>query len=298
MEQVRKAVWFSGFSRVPAAPPAGPTADMLATLLEAEVEPALAREIATCVEARLAGDPLLKTEPDAPGDNQNGGQSERRKAVLIAELERRFNVDPLLGYPDSGPRIAAVVGPPGAGKTTTLAKLAVACGLRRNRSVQLLSLDTYRIASSEPLRTYAGILGAGLQALASPKAVDQAIKAAANKDLILIDTPGFGPRDMDAAAEIAARFSSLPEIQVHLVLPATLKSADLIRAVDRFDLFRPSRLLFTRVDETSTFGPAFSEAARTAKPVSYLAAGQQVPEDLQEATKQRIVELMLERFCE
>jgi flagellar biosynthesis protein FlhF len=99
---------------------------------------------------------------------------------------------------------------------------------------------------------------------------------------------------MDAAAEIAAWLSAHPGIETHLVLPATMKPADLTCAVDRFEVFRPSKLLFTRVDETSTFGPAFSEASRTGKPISFLATGQRVPEDLMEATKKRVVELILE----
>jgi flagellar biosynthesis protein FlhF len=84
-----------------------------------------------------------------------------------------------------------------------------------------------------------------------------------------------------------------PEIETHLVLAATSKPADLTGAVDRFEIFHPSKLLFTRVGETSSFGPAFSEAARTAKPVSFLATGQQVPEDLRQAAKAQVVELLL-----
>ncbi|MFB3776040.1 MAG: hypothetical protein ACE141_00480 [Bryobacteraceae bacterium] len=302
MERVRKAVWLSGFHRAPAPPAGCAAADILALLLESDLDAALAQEIAACVEARMTGDPLLKAEngPAAAGNRPAclGEEPGKLRENLTAELERRFSVDASLGCDGDGARIAAVIGPPGAGKTTTLAKLAVTCGLRRRRSVQLYSLDTYRIASSEPLRTYAGILGTGYQALASTQALEQALRGSLRRDLILIDTPGFGPRDMDAAGEIAALFASQPEVDVHLVLPATMKSADLTCAVDRFEMFRPSKLLFTRVDETSTFGPAFSEAARTARPISFLATGQQVPEDLREATKTRVVNLILEHCLE
>ncbi|HSW50524.1 MAG TPA: hypothetical protein VLH09_10130 [Bryobacteraceae bacterium] len=300
MERVRKAVWLSGFHRAPVRLAGSATADLLALLLEADLDPALAQEISACVEARMSGDPLLKTE-NGPAGGEPAGLGEepgKLREYMTAELERRFSVDANLGCASEGARIAAVIGPPGAGKTTTLAKLAVACGLRRRRSVQMLSLDTYRIASSEPLRTYAGILGTGFQAFASTQALQQALGGSPRRDLVLIDTPGFGPRDMDAAAEVAALFASRPEIDVHLVLPATMKSADLTCAVDRFEMFRPSKLLFTRVDETATFGPAFSEAARNTRPISFLATGQQVPEDLREATKAGVVNLMLEHSCE
>jgi flagellar biosynthesis protein FlhF len=268
-------------------------------LLEADLDPPLAQEIAACVEARMAGDPLLDpaTMPadGGPGPAALVEDPARARAHMTSELERRFSVDPSLGQPGMQQRIAALVGPAGAGKTATLAKLAVLCGLTRRQRVQTLSLDTYRIASSEPLRTYAGILGIGFQTLSSHLALEQALARPSPQDLILIDTPGFGPRDLDAAAEVAALFASHPEIEIHLVLPATMKSADLTCAVDRFELFRPSKLLFTRVDETSTFGPAFSEASRTCKPISFLANGQRVPEDIVEATERRVIELILER---
>jgi flagellar biosynthesis protein FlhF len=72
-----------------------------------------------------------------------------------------------------------------------------------------------------------------------------------------------------------------------------MKSADITRAVDRFEVFRPAKLLFTRVDETQALGPVLNEAARTGKPVSFLASGQRIPEDLEPATKQRILERVL-----
>ena len=115
------------------------------------------------------------------------------------------------------------------------------------------------------------------------------------KDLILIDTPGFGPKDMDAAEDLARFLAGRPEIDTHLVLTASARSADLKRVVDRFEVFRPRKLLFTKLDETGTFGPILNEAVRTGKPVSFLAAGQQIPDDLEPATADRILELALKR---
>jgi flagellar biosynthesis protein FlhF len=298
MERMRKAVWLSGLNRAKATRLDGARGEVLPALLEADLEAALAHEVAACVEARMAGDPLLDAEAGAAdGELAPAGRlkgAPRLREHLRAELERRFSVDPSVGQPGACPRVAALVGPAGAGKTLTLAKLAVLCGLERRRPVQLLSLDSYRIASAEPLRTYAGILGVGFQTLSTGLALEQALAGQKRKDLVLIDTPGFGPRDMDAAAEVAALLSAHPQIEIHLVLPATMKPADLTCAVDRFEIFRPPKLLFTRVDETSTFGPAFSEAARTGTPISFLATGQQVPDDLEKAAKQRIIDLILE----
>jgi flagellar biosynthesis GTPase FlhF len=107
--------------------------------------------------------------------------------------------------------------------------------------------------------------------------------------------PGFSPGDMDAAADPAACFARRPEIDTHLILQATAKSADLTSVEVSAEVFRPSKLLFTRADEVSPFGPAFSETVRRAKPISLPATGQRAPEDFEGAAKPRAVELVLRR---
>jgi flagellar biosynthesis protein FlhF len=295
MERMRKAIWQSSLSRASGLAHSSSRSGVLPSLLEAGLDPQLAQEIAACVAACLAGDPLLDAAQNPRAAPIAADEEEEPWGeVLRAELERRFSVEPVLGRPGARPKIVALVGPPGAGKSATLAKLAVNFALRRGQAAQILSMDTYRIAATEPVRTYAALLGVGFQALETATALRQALAESVYKDLVLIDTPGYGPRDVEAASELAGILGAHAEIDVHLVLAATTKSADLTSAVDRFEIFRPGKLLFTRVDETSVFGPAFSEAVRTAKPISFLTTGQSVPEDIEEAAKDRIVELITE----
>ncbi|MCW5976766.1 MAG: hypothetical protein KIT09_01750 [Bryobacteraceae bacterium] len=213
--------------------------------------------------------------------------------ALRREMGAMFSVDSSLGVADAGPRYVALAGPPGAGKTTTLVKLAVAYGLKCRKPAQLISMDTWRIGGADQLRSYAAILGVGFLALETAGALAQALEEHRHKDLVLIDTPGLSENDMDAAEDLAAFLRSRSDIDTHLTLTASMNSADLRRAVDRYERFNPSKLLFTKVDETSLPGTIFSEAVRTSKPVSFLTSGQRIPEDLQEAAKDGVLDLIL-----
>ncbi|HVN06391.1 MAG TPA: hypothetical protein VMT86_18345 [Bryobacteraceae bacterium] len=245
---------------------------------------------------------LMAEDMDGELVDQILGAVERRSPEgtlqnsVAAELERRIQVNAALAQtPTGGPQIAALVGPPGAGKTTTLAKLAVTCGLAARRPVRCFSIDDYRVAGAEQLRSYATILGTPFQALESVGALAQALAEQHGNALILIDTPGFGPHDIDRAADLAGFLSSRPGIGTHLVLTASMKSADLTHVAERYEIFRPSSLLFTRVDETSSFGTAFSLSVRRAKPLSFLGTGQVIPDDIDTATKARILSLIWPR---
>jgi len=202
-------------------------------------------------------------------------------------------VNPGLGATDASPRIAALVGPGGSGKTTTLVKLAVNYGIAARRPVLLLSMDTYRVAAAEQLRSYAAILGVGFQLLETVASLAQALEENRGKELILIDTPGLGFGDLEDFEPLARFLASRKDIDKQLVLPASLKPADLTRVVDAFEPFSPGRLLFSKLDETSSFGPILNETARTGKPLSFLTTGQRIPEDLEEATPARLAEMVL-----
>jgi flagellar biosynthesis protein FlhF len=182
------------------------------------------------------------------------------------------------------------VGPPGAGKTTTIAKLAVRLGLQRRIPVHLLSLDTMRVGGSEQLATYARILGVGFDSIYTTAALGQALEEHGAKKLILIDSPGYAPAEMEEAAQIARFLQHYPEIEVQLVLPAYLSASALTKFSQRFSLFQPEKLLFTHLDEVETTGPIVEHAVRSELPVSFLADGQSITSDLHDATKSKLTE--------
>jgi flagellar biosynthesis protein FlhF len=261
--------------------------DAYARLTAADVTPELAREILDATEARLQGGrQQVRKGPS------RAARSGFQKA-LVEELQARFTTNSTMGRGEIRPAVTALVGPPGAGKTSTLIKLAVNYGLASRRPCILLSLDTYRIAAAEQLRTFASILGVACQVLETTAALAQALEENRGKDLILIDTPGYGFGDLEEAVPLAQFLSTRTDIDTQLVLPASMKPADLPRIADSFHIFRPKKLIFTRLDETGSFGPILSEAARTERPISFFSTGQRIPEDLEEATSKRLIELIL-----
>ena len=288
MEELREMVSRIGAPRHPAM--AGAVSD---GLLEAGVDSTLAVEIEVAVQQRLRNDGVIPL-------SRMKGTPDWDPAIVsmhtAAEIEARFDVAPQLG------RIAALVGPPGSGKTTCLIKLAIAHGLAKRRPVRLISIDNYRIAAAAQLQTYAELLGAPFTLVETTTALAHAVDAAPPEALVLIDTPGYATASVEeSGAELAHFLATRQDIDTHVVLTASMRLADLRRAVDRFEAFRPGKLLFSRLDETDSSAAMFSEAARTGKPLSFFSTGQLVPEDLEAATKRRVTRLLvpeLPQACE
>lgn len=185
--------------------------------------------------------------------------------------------------------------PAGAGKTTALVKLATRYGLTARRAMHLVSTDVYRIGAAEQLRLYASILGVGFQTIETPLGLAQALEEQRRKDLIFIDTPGWAHRDIPEIFELANYIANDPDIDVHLVLPASNRACDIARMVDRYAIFQPSKLIFTRLDETDRYGPLLNQSHRTGKPLSFLCSGEQIPEDIEPAAAERIADLLMAR---
>ena len=218
---------------------------------------------------------------------------EQLQQLLIAELHNRLAVDAEIGNAGSASKVMMLVGPPGAGKTTTLVKLAIKYGLQRRQPVHMLSLDTVRVGGSEQLATFARILNVGFDALHTTASLAEALGDRRTDEMVLIDCPGYGPADMDDAAGTAAFLRRQPDIDVQLVLPAFMSGSSLQTAAERFSLFGPSKLLFTHLDEVDSLGPILERAIKSELPVSFLTDGQGIPQDLQEAVKDRFTRGLL-----
>jgi flagellar biosynthesis protein FlhF len=213
-----------------------------------------------------------------------------RQVAEGTPLEDLFEIDPTLGRRGATRGVVALVGPPGVGKTTTLAKLAARFGLTSRKPAYILSADVYRIAAAEQLRSLSAILGIGFDIVETPVALAQSLEEHRGKDWVFIDTPGLAAGEMEDGADLAQLLATHPEIDTHLVLSASMKPSDLARVIDRYAIFQPKKLLFTRLDETDRYGALVSEAVRRSLPISFLATGQQIPDDLEPASKEFIAD--------
>ncbi len=259
---------------------------------------ALRREIERMAEslrgARLLPSPAAQTELYTRLLESGLDADLALQASEGAALEELFETDATLGRPGAARAIAALVGPPGAGKTTTLIKLAAQYGLGARRPSRILSADVYRIAAADQLRSLASILGIGCDVLETPAALAQAIEEHRAKEFLFIDTPGLSAAEREEGADLARMFAAHPEIDTHLVLPASMHPEAMARAIDQYSAFAPRKIVFTRIDEITRFGSLLNESARHHLPLSFLCDGQTIPDDLEPASKDRLVQRITE----
>jgi flagellar biosynthesis protein FlhF len=177
--------------------------------------------------------------------------------------------------------IEVFVGPPGVGKTTTIAKIAAQERARQGQRLGLLSADGFRVGAIEQLRLYADILGAPFEAARTP---DEFCRALADvKRPLLVDTAGRSPSD-EVSKDMLRVLASRSDVRTHLVIPATTTARGAERLFERFADARPSRVALTRLDEADSIGALVSVLRERGVPLSYLGTGQNVPADLQRAT--------------
>jgi len=184
--------------------------------------------------------------------------------------------------------IVMLVGPTGAGKTTTIAKLATRAALVDGRRVGLITLDNYRVGGVDQIRTFADLIGVPLEVAETPAALAGLIDP--EHDLTLIDTAGRSPRDRAAIEELAVHIDGL-DIEVHLVVPAGATGPQVDELAQRYSPLGPVRLLFTKLDECDHAPELALAPARTRLPITWVTTGQAVPEDIEQPTSARVLEL-------
>lgn len=187
----------------------------------------------------------------------------------------------------------AFVGPTGVGKTTTIAKIASYFTLNLEKKVALITADTYRIAAVEQLRTYANILNIPIKVVYSSGELKEAIDSFKDMDLVLIDTAGRSHKNIEHQNELAKLLNEIEDKEMYLVLSLGTKYNDLIKITDAYNDISSYKLIFTKLDETSSYGNILNIKLKTNAMLSYVTFGQNVPDDISEVNVHEIAKKIL-----
>lgn len=239
-------------------------------LIQEEVAEELAERVVR--EAQDSGDADTVDDADE--------RIRRQLAALMPSADATLLPEPPAS--ESGrPRVIALVGPTGVGKTTTVAKLAATFKLKQGHRVGVITLDTYRIAAVDQLRTYCSIIGCPLEVARQPDELAACLEKLSDCEFVIIDTAGRSQRDDTKLDELAGFLEVARPDETHLVLAATASQRVMLQIAERFERVNPDRVIFTKLDEAVTCGTLFNVVDAIAKRVSYVTTGQEVPHQIE-----------------
>src|SRR5690606_17386888 len=220
------------------------------------------------------------------------GSALRRHAAVTHVLQRRISTEDLVGTGHERV-VAALVGPSGVGKTTTIAKLAAIFSATRGRRAALVTTDTYRVGGIAQLKTSAETLQLPFYTLYTREDLDHALEQTAESDLVLVDTPGCNPYDAAMLREMRNLIGSNTPVTCYLTLAMTGDFDELIAASQRFALLNPAGLIATKLDETRRAPAVIGLVEQTRLPLTYTCAGPLVPDDIAVASPAALADLLL-----
>jgi len=255
----------------------------------------LLETLAAELRAEDVGPAAVQTLMQAIRPAADGGATLAELRSLAAEkLAGMVKCSGSLRIKKNGPRIVAVVGPTGVGKTTTIAKIAAMYALNRRVSVAMVTMDNFRVGAVEQLKTYAKIMDLPLEVAGNSQELGKALAKHADKDLILIDTAGRSPKDAERLDELKGYLEAHAGIDVYLCLSATTRTREIDEIIATFGTLPVTKLLFTKLDESRSFGCIVDTSLKHKIPLSYFSTGQKVPEDIEVATSRKLVSMVVQ----
>ena len=274
LDRLAAPEWFSRGEEPPQA-----FFQVFAELIDAELSEELARELVDELRSVYGHD--------------SSTDSATLRAAMSELVESRIEAGGAIQVTPGRRRVVALVGPTGVGKTTTIAKLAANFHLRQQTRVGLITVDTYRIAAVEQLRTYADIIDLPMEVVSTPREMRQAVDRFADLDLVLLDTAGRSPRDEVRIQELKSMLAEARADEVHLVLSSVASLSALKKTAQRFARVGTTALLLTKLDEATGLGNLLPLLADCRLPLSYVTHGQNVPDDITAAVPNKLAQFIL-----
>ena len=249
------------------------------SLVNANISKALAKTIVEGIQGKLS--PEAMKDPAVVGE------------ALRTAVQDMIPVSPSMPFLKGRAKRVMLVGPTGVGKTTTIAKLAGNYGVKEEKDLALITLDTFRIAATDQLRRIAELLDIPMAVVKTPEELRSALAAYSRKDLVLIDTAGRSQRDEGKMDELGPFVDAAQADELHLVVSVTTHPDTLMDQVSRFGRYPISHVILTKVDEAARFGLILEVLARVKSGVSWVTTGQGIPQDIEPARRDRLAELIL-----
>lgn len=276
----RREVQITAAIEAPVSASRPSTSDRRPSAVDGDAEALVARLVASGLDRPMA-EGIVRTIPYA----QRRGASASRLFKAVAE-----SVGPLTA---SDPEFAAAevfVGPPGVGKTTTIAKIAARERARHGRAIPMIAADGFRAGAVEQLRTYADIIGSAFRVARTSDELEYALMRTSRT--VLVDTAGRSPKD-HAVREHLAVLARHENVRTHLVIAADTSITAARRLFDAYADVKPARVVITKLDEAESIAPLTSLLREQGIPVSYIGTGQRVPDDLECATPETLAGAIL-----
>lgn len=249
--------------------------------------------VAPAIAGSLAARLIAAGVDPVVAEGAAAGVPARRQRSLTTDGVRQAlaaHLTPLAAGGEAFARVEVFIGPPGVGKTTTIAKIAAQEKVRRKRALGVIAADAFRAGAVEQLRTFAAIIGAPFRTARTVEEMEQALAQA--RQTVLVDTAGRSPKD-DDLKDVRRLLGRRSGVRTHLVIPADSSVATAARIVGRFADAQPDRIVVSRLDEAEAPSALFAWLVDRGLPVSYVTFGQRVPEDLEPATPAVLAAMLL-----
>jgi len=190
-------------------------------------------------------------------------------------------------------RILTFIGPTGVGKTTTIAKLAAMSAVIERKNVALITVDTYRIAAVEQLKTVGEIMNVPVKVIFTPENLQESLQEMSEQEMIYIDTAGRSHKNETQVNELKQYLEKADSDDIFLVLSSTSKYQDLLDILETYKDINITSLIFTKLDETSNYGSIYNIACHEKHPISYFTIGQNIPDDIEIADPIKLVQMLM-----